>query len=87
MRGDIYVVRADGRALSRLTRDGRNSSPQLAPTGQVVAYLCATPTQNRVAGRQVGHDVCLVRIAGVARGPGIRRITRVDTALDRGGLA
>jgi len=34
VQGDIYVARADDRALRRLTRDGKKSSPHLAPTGQ-----------------------------------------------------
>ncbi len=33
LQGDIYVARADDRALRRLTRDGKKSSPHLAPTG------------------------------------------------------
>src|SRR5918911_5093231 len=46
IRGDVYVIRADGSARRRLTGDHHATSPRLSPTQRQVAYVDTSRSHN-----------------------------------------
>lgn len=87
LRGDIYVVPANGSAPRRLTRYGYNSAPLLSPDGSHVAYLSASPRSTDRFGRPTTHGVWVVPVTGRPDGSSAYKLTVTNPRVDRGGLS
>jgi len=88
LRGDIYVVPADGSAPPRrLTAYGYNSRPVLSPHGRLIAYLSLPPGALGNGGAHPSHNIWIVPVNGASDGSSGYKITPTNLGVDRGGLA
>ncbi len=87
LRGDIYVVPADGSAPPRrLTAYGYNSSPVLSPHGRLIAYLSVPPGALGNGGARPSHNIWIVPVNGASDGSSGYKITPTNLGVDCGGL-
>ncbi len=88
LRGDIYVVPADGSAPPRrLTAYGHNGSPALSPHGRLIAYLSVPRGGLDKYGHASSHNVWIVPMNGASDGSSGYKITPTNLNADRGELA
>src|SRR5919198_4100221 len=76
MRGDVYVIRADGSARRRLTGDRHATRPRLSPTQRQVAYVDTSRSPNGASPYPTTGDVWVVAV----RSPRARRLTAAPVA-------
>jgi hypothetical protein len=76
IRGDAYVIRADGSARRRLTGDRHATSPQLSPTQRQVAHIDTSRSHNGASSYLTMGDVWVVAVAS----PRARRLTAAPVA-------
>jgi hypothetical protein len=76
IRGNVYVIRADGSARRRLTGDRHAMSPQLSPTQRQIAYFDTVRSHKGVSPYPTTGDVWVVAV----RSSHARRLTAVPEA-------
>ncbi len=88
LRGDIYVMPADGSTPPRrLTAYGHNDSPALSPHGRLIAYLSVPRGGLDKYGHASSHNVWIVPVNGASDGSSGYKITLTNLNADRGALA
>jgi hypothetical protein len=76
IRGDAYVIRADGSARRRLTGDRHATSPRLSPTQRQVAYVDTSRSHKGASPYLTTGDVWVVAVDS----PRARRLTAAPVA-------
>jgi Tol biopolymer transport system component len=76
IRGNVYVIRADGSARRRLTGDRHAMSPQLSPTQRQIAYFDTVRSHKGVSPYPTTGDVWVVAV----RSSHARRLTAAPVA-------
>src|SRR5919199_1537523 len=76
IRGDVYVIRADGSARRRLTGDHHAASPRLSPTQRQVAYFDTVRSHKGASPYPTTGDVWVVAVDS----PRARRLTAAPVA-------
>jgi WD40 repeat protein len=76
IRGDVYVIRADGSVRRRLTGDRHATSPRLSPTQRQVAYVDTSRSHNGASSYLTTGDVWVVAVDS----PRARRLTAAPVA-------
>src|SRR5437764_3629244 len=76
IRGDVYVIRADGSARRRLTGDRHATGPRLSPTQRQIAYLDTVRSHEGASPYLTTGDVWVVAVDN----PRARRLTAAPVA-------
>jgi dipeptidyl aminopeptidase/acylaminoacyl peptidase len=76
IRGDVYVIRADGSARRRLTGDRHATSPRLSPTQRQVAYVDTSRSHKSASPYPTTGDAWVVAVDS----PRARRLTAAPVA-------